>query len=251
MKYKSVYICCSEKDCNEGKSLIPNKSIVSIIKKAFEKTGIKYKINESGGFEKSQDVVKAIKESQVLLFISSQNSNNSEECINELSTAKVLGKELLVFSLDTSLFDDRVMLFLSALDKIDYHVSPERAIEKLIEQLKEKDEDADGSIKSSQSISFTEQNRFHSIKSDMPTEKGPTTSTNLSKKWNRYLLLIGNFLKLNFYGIFVALLVIIFTLCCYLVFQINSQQKAISTLTNESEQLRHSINNINSSLNFE
>ena len=245
MKYKSVYICCSEKDCDEGKSLIPNKSIVSIIKKSFEKTGIKYKINESGGFEKSQDVVKAIKESQVLLFISSRYSNNSEECINELSTAKVLGKEILVLSLDTSLFDDRVILFLSALDKIDYHVCPERAIEKLMELLKEKDEDNAESIKGSQPILFSEQNRFHSIKSDGHAEKEFSKSANSSiKKWDRFSLLIRNHLKLNFSGILVALLAIILILCCYLVSQINGQKKAILKLTNEMEQLKRSISTI-------
>ncbi len=244
MKYKSIYICCSEKDCDEGKSLISNKSIVSIIKKTFEKTGIKYKINESGRFEKSQDVVKAIRESQVLLFISSRYSNNSEKCINELSTAKMLGKEILVLSLDTSLFDDRVILFLSALDKIDYHVCPERAIEKLIELLKEKDDNSEESIKGSKPILFSEQNGFRSIKSD-DAEKESSQITNLSiKMWDRFFLFIRNYLKSNFYGILAALLAIIFTLCCYLVSQINSQKKAILKLTNEVEQFKHSISKI-------
>lgn len=243
MRYKSVFICCSGKDRETGNGLIRTKSAISKLKKIFEEHSIRYWIDESDGVESSMDIVKALKESQVLLFVSSVNSNNSEKCINEVFTAKSLGKEILVFSLDNSLFNDRVILFMSALDNIDYYANAERAIERLLESLCILDEDGGDSILQSKDSFFSEPNS-HTKESNAITD---WFSLERLKGLNGNRLLFNNNNKrLILYDIVVAVLLVVILFLCYNISSMNkSQEKQLLILADKIERINHSVDSIN------
>ena len=70
---------------------------------------------ESGDLFK-RVIVKAIKDSKVVLFFSSANSNSSEWTIKEVNTAVQLKKPIIPILLDEAPYDDSILLDLSGLD---------------------------------------------------------------------------------------------------------------------------------------
>jgi hypothetical protein len=84
--------------------------------------GLTYWFDEEGiysGQEFTSVITKAIRTSQVFVFVSSKHSNSSAWTSNEIAIAKRLNKPIIPFCLDDSPYNDSVMMLIAALDYID------------------------------------------------------------------------------------------------------------------------------------
>ena len=89
MQY-DVFISYSRKDYLDDNGNIIYGNIVSKIKDSLKKNGITYWIDEDGinsGDDFARLIVKSIKDSKLLLFVSRENSNNSEWTRKEIASA--------------------------------------------------------------------------------------------------------------------------------------------------------------------
>ena len=85
-------------------------------------------------------LVRAIKESKIVLFFSSVNSNSSEWIVKEIDIAVEFNKPILPILLDDAPYDDSIMFDLKGLDYVLYQDGCSRSIgfEKLLRSLKAK-----------------------------------------------------------------------------------------------------------------
>ena len=134
-----VFISYSRKDyVDENKKVIPG-NIVSQIKEAFDANKITYWMDEDGiysGDEFAKIIAKIIKQSKVLLFISTKNSNASEWTSDEIATARMYKKKIIPFKYDDSFYNEEIIIFIAKLDFVDYQANPEQAINKLVGSIK-------------------------------------------------------------------------------------------------------------------
>lgn len=110
MRY-DVFISYSSKD----------KEIVNEIKKMMEDNSISYwldteKVHIGGEF--MADIVDAIENSKITLFISSANSNNSIYTAKEVALAFNAGKYIIPFKIDNSSFNKNLQFVLTDLNCI-------------------------------------------------------------------------------------------------------------------------------------
>lgn len=142
-----VFISYSRNDyVDKYGNVIPN-NILSQIKATFIANGISYWFDEEGiysGDEFSSVLTRAIRNSQILLFISSVNSNQSKWTSNEISTAMEFNKTIIPFRIDGSPYNDSVMMKIISLDYIDCTVNKEKAITKLLRSVNHRLQTNDG-----------------------------------------------------------------------------------------------------------
>jgi hypothetical protein len=141
MKY-DVFISYSRKDYAEQiinekgekeERIIPG-NIVSQTIKCLESNKISYWWDKDGIYSADQFIAviaKAIRESSIFLFISTENSNESYWTPKEISAACHLKKKIIPFKVDDSYYTDSVLLLLSDVDFIDYSKDKKKAFEKL------------------------------------------------------------------------------------------------------------------------
>ena len=141
MKY-DVFISYSRKDYAEEiinekgekeERIIPG-NIVSQTIKCLESNEISYWWDKDGIYSADQFIAviaKAIRESSIFLFISTENSNESYWTPKEISAACHLKKKIIPFKVDDSYYTDSVLLLLSDVDFIDYSKDKKKAFEKL------------------------------------------------------------------------------------------------------------------------
>ena len=93
-------------------------------------------------------ILRAIKESQVVLFFSSEHSNLSDWTAKEIGVAVKYGKHIIPIKLDNSNFNEDVEFDLINLDFVDYTDTSKRVgmKERLLKTLRNKARLADGSI---------------------------------------------------------------------------------------------------------
>lgn len=134
-----VFISYSRKDyVDENKKVIPG-NIVSQIKEAFDANKITYWMDEDGiysGDEFAKIIAKIIRQSKILLFISTKNSNASEWTSDEIATARMYKKKIIPFKYDDSFYNEEIIIFIAKLDFVDYQANPEQAINKLVSSIK-------------------------------------------------------------------------------------------------------------------
>ena len=80
-------------------------------------------------------ITRAIRTSQIFLFVSSKNSNQSLWTSNEISTALEYKKVIIPFRLDESPYNDSVMMKIVSLDRIDCK-NEDIAISKLVRAIR-------------------------------------------------------------------------------------------------------------------
>lgn len=140
IKY-DIFISYSRHDYkDENKNEIPG-NVISVIKKKLEQCGISYWMDEEGnltGKKFAHIIAGKIRESMAFLFVCSQNSVASRWVDRELSVADTLDKHIIPLICDNSYLDDKVIMFTSSLDRIEYFTNPEKELEKLISTI-EKD----------------------------------------------------------------------------------------------------------------
>lgn len=129
-KKYDIFISYSRKDTKQVLSIVQ-----SLHEKNFtiwiDKDGI-----ESGDAFKSV-IVHAIKNSDVFLFFSSRNSNESSWTVKEVNTAVHLKKYIIPVRLDDADYDDSILFDLVGLDFVDLSIEEKReaALNKLINTL--------------------------------------------------------------------------------------------------------------------
>lgn len=136
-----VFISYSRKDyVDENKNVIEG-NVISTIKDIFRQSGISYWMDEEGnltGKKFAHIIAGKIRESMAFLFVCSRNSVASRWVDRELSVADTLDKHIIPFICDESYLDDKVIMFTSSLDRIEFQTSTEKELEKLIKTI-EKD----------------------------------------------------------------------------------------------------------------
>lgn len=133
-----VFISYSRKDyVDENNNVIPG-NIVSKVKDTLEKMKVKFWFDENGvysGDEFAPMIARAIKNSEIFLFISSHNSNASDWTSNEIATAHAYKKKIIPFRVDDSVFNESVIIYIAKLDYIDYTKNQDKAIARLKESI--------------------------------------------------------------------------------------------------------------------
>lgn len=133
-----VFISYSRKDyVDEHNNVIPGNE-VSKIKDALTKAGISYWFDEEGiysGDDFASEITNAIRNSQIFLFISSVNSNQSKWTSNEISTALEFNKKIIPLRLDKSPYNDSVMMKIISFDYIECK-DEKKAISKLLRAIR-------------------------------------------------------------------------------------------------------------------
>lgn len=139
LKY-DVFISYSTKDyIDESKNVIPN-NVISQIKTALREAGISYWFDEEGiysGDEFAPVLARAIKDSELFLFVSSANSNQSEWTSSEIATAHAYGKKIVPFKIDDSVYHESVIMYVARLNSIDYYLNPSKAVGRLVESIQD------------------------------------------------------------------------------------------------------------------
>ena len=131
-----VFISYSRKD--RATKDASGKDIISLIQEAFRVAGISYWLDEEGihsGETFASKISRNISESKVFLFVSSVNSNASRWTCGEIATASSYEKRIIPFKIDAAPYDPSVTIYLAALDTIDYTVSRDRALKRLVKSV--------------------------------------------------------------------------------------------------------------------
>lgn len=130
-----VFISYSRKDyVDENKKVIPG-NIVSQIKTTLDENNISYWMDEKGIYnddEYARLIATYIQRCKIFLFVSTENSNASEWTSDEIATARMYKKKIMLFKYDDSFYNETVIRFIAKLDYIDYLVNPDHALTKLI-----------------------------------------------------------------------------------------------------------------------
>lgn len=139
MEYKyDVFISYSRRDyVDENNNIIPGNPI-SKIKDYLRDSGISYWFDKDGiihGDQFARVIVKNIKASRILLFVSSEHSNLSEWTCKEIATAKTYKRKIIPFRIDNSDFNDAIMLYLADLDFIEYCDNPTLSLKELVDSI--------------------------------------------------------------------------------------------------------------------
>lgn len=134
-----VFISYSRKDyVDEKGKVIPNNP-VSEIKKALKEANISYWIDEEGiyvGEAFAEKIVKSIQESDILVFISSENSNKSFYTPKEIAYAAQLGKYIVPILIDKSAFNQQILFWLSDINYLTYYLNPQKGLNDLVNSIK-------------------------------------------------------------------------------------------------------------------
>ena len=88
-------------------------------------------------------IAKQITDSNVFLFVCSQNSVASKWVDRELGVADDREKHIIPFACDESYRDDKVIMFTGSHDRIDYFMNPEKEMKKLIDHILKKKAEAE------------------------------------------------------------------------------------------------------------
>ena len=136
-----VFISYSRIDYKDSNNeLIPN-NVISKITSAFKKNHISYWIDEDGiytGDNFAPKIAEAINDASVFVFVSSENSNSSKWVQNEVGVALEFRKPILPIKCDYSPYATSVIMYLATLDFCDYRNNSDKAIEKLVNSVKDK-----------------------------------------------------------------------------------------------------------------
>ena len=138
IKY-DVFISYSRKDyVDENQTVIPG-NVVSLIKETFSKEGISYWFDEDGiysGQNFVEKIVTNIEASQIFVFLSTVNSNNSKYTCKEIASADEFGKHIIPVRIDSSPYNKKVLFRIADLNYIDYSSNPEKGLADLVSSIK-------------------------------------------------------------------------------------------------------------------
>lgn len=134
-----VFISYSRHDYIDDKTNeVIDGNVISVIKDTFDKNGISFWMDEKGnltGKKFAHIIAGHIRGSMVFLFVCSKNSVASKWVDRELSVADALDKHIIPLICDESFTDDKVIMFTTSLDRIEYFKHPKKELDKLIKAI--------------------------------------------------------------------------------------------------------------------
>ena len=139
MQY-DVFISYSRRDYINEEGNVLEGNIVTKIKDVLKANGISYWIDEDGinsGDEFARLITDSIKNSKILVFVSTVNSNLSEWTRKEIATAISYKKKIIPFRYDDTPFNDSLVLYLADLDFISYSKNGEKALKRLVASIQQ------------------------------------------------------------------------------------------------------------------
>lgn len=134
-----VFISYSRHDYVDEHENVILGNVITAIKEVLRHNDISYWMDEEGnltGKKFAHIIASKIRESMVFLFVCSRNSVASRWVDRELSVADTLDKHIIPFICDDSYMDDKVIMFTSSLDRVEYFRNPQKEMEKLISTIK-------------------------------------------------------------------------------------------------------------------
>lgn len=138
MQY-DVFISYSRKDyVDDKKNIIPD-NVVSKIKDTLSQEGISYWFDEEGIYSGNNfvdKIVNNIENSEIFIFLSTENSNKSRWTCKEIASADELGKYIIPVRIDNTPYNKQVLFRIADISYIDYFNNPEKGVEELINSIK-------------------------------------------------------------------------------------------------------------------
>lgn len=140
MKEYSVFISYSRKDDVNYSRDTGIPSAIDQILKRFRKEGIKPWIDREGkycGSAFQREIIEALDNSELVLFISSANSNNDESkfVFSEINAAFEKGMTILPLMLDDTPFNTKIGLVFPGIDRNEYYKDPQKGLNDLVENI--------------------------------------------------------------------------------------------------------------------
>jgi hypothetical protein len=133
-----VFISYSTKDyLDENNHIIPG-NIITKIQEQLTAAGITYWIDREGlvgGDHFPERIAQRIHDSKVLLFVSTENSNQSNWTANEIATAHHYGKTIIPFKVDSSTYSPAVMIYIAMNQYIPYQNNP-NAMQQIVDAIR-------------------------------------------------------------------------------------------------------------------
>ena len=140
--YDSTAVLKTEKNSDDYDVFISYSRLDSVIAdelaNALKAKGVKCWIDRSGqysGKNYKSVIVDKIRHSSIVMFISSQNSNESENVIKEISVAVELKKPIIPVKIDNTPYADSITYDLTGIDYIDYAMDNDILEQKILSQL--------------------------------------------------------------------------------------------------------------------
>lgn len=124
-----VFISFADKDWD-----LVKKQILQVLKEA----GIEcfaYKKENYAGSRYKKEIMDAIEKAQVVIFVSTQNSNKSREVVKEIGSSDRFGKKIIPVKFDDTPYSKDLAYDLNIIDYIDMKRTP-NATQKMIEKVK-------------------------------------------------------------------------------------------------------------------
>lgn len=141
MKKYHLFISYSRKDDTTYKKDTNEKSDVDIILESLKKENFIVWIDrdeEYPGNTFQKEIIKAIKDSELMLFISSVNSNDDDSywVFREVNTAADLRMQIIPLLLDPTPFNDEIGMVFSGKDRIEWFKNKKKSLTSLINKIK-------------------------------------------------------------------------------------------------------------------
>ena len=135
----NVFISYSKRDYIGFDGQVIKDNFIDKLLRLLSDNDISYWIDREGldiGTTYAETIARNIKECDVFIFISTENSNTSPWTLREISTAIDFGKIVLPVKLDQSSYADSVALYLASVQYIDYmELGAEESLQKIISKL--------------------------------------------------------------------------------------------------------------------
>ena len=135
----NVFISYSKRDYIGIDGQVIKDNFIDKLLRLLSDNDISYWIDREGldiGTTYAETIARNIKECDVFLFISTENSNTSPWTLREISTAIDFGKTVLPVKLDQSHYADPVALYLASVQYIDYtELGADESLRKILSKL--------------------------------------------------------------------------------------------------------------------
>lgn len=135
----NVFISYSKRDYIGIDGQVIKDNFIDKLLRLLSDNDISYWIDREGldiGTTYAETIARNIKECDVFLFISTENSNTSPWTLREISTAIDFGKTVLPVKLDQSPYADPVALYLASVQYIDYtELGADESLRKILSKL--------------------------------------------------------------------------------------------------------------------
>lgn len=135
-----AFISYARQDCLDSDGRIVSDNIVYKVREALEKAGVDSWMDSMGilsGEEFAGVITESIKACKALVFISSENSNKSENVTREICLAAQFHKPIIPLKIDDSEYNATTAYYLAPVNWIEYTRNPEKALKMMIDSIKE------------------------------------------------------------------------------------------------------------------